>query len=906
MSYDLGNDADPIRPASLPTLSDANLRRMWQASLAVAGLVLLVLALWCFRAAYTDFLWFDHLGYRAVFVKIFVLKLWLFTAGAIVAGVVLMGNLYLADRFSKGESTLNQPPVVIRLLTAATLFSAVLVVMIGVPVFGGAASGRWETLLVFFNQVPFGIPDPQYFRDATFYIATLPVLHLAQGWFMGLAITAAVATLSLYLSIHAIRGIPRLTTRRMLQHGAALGVFLMLTIAAEHGLDYFELALSGNGIVAGATYTDVHARAPALWLMTGVALLAAAGFAGSNRFGGLKLMVGAFGLWLLVALLAGLIYPALYQRFQVDPNEFARERTYIERNIEATRYAYGLDRIQRAPFPVHGKLDSQAIRDNRETVDNIRLWDIQPLQDAYNQLQFIELYYQFLDADSDRYLVDGRLRQVLISARELDLDPERLPGEAQNWVNRTLQYTHGYGVAMSPANAITPGEGRPDYFIRDIPIKGKLPVTRPEIYYGESPVAFVVVGHSLPEVDPESSFQHYQGSGGVPLSSAFRRVAYAWQMGDINLLLSDQLTNDSRIQYRRNITQRVGTIAPFLELDRDPYPVVDGGGKLWWIQDAYTTTDRYPYSDNQTGRFNYIRNSVKVVVDAYNGSVDFYVADPEDPLLQMYSNAFPGLFQGFEEMPASLMDHIRYPIGLFSVQSDVYLKYHVTDSQVFFNQAEQWDVPLENKFGRIGVRVTPSYMVLKNPGMQEEEFVLMLPFTPAGDKKNLVGWLAARNDWPNYGQLITYEVPTNPQIDGPEQVEARIENDQTISQQFLLWSGAGSEVIRGQVLVIPIADTIIYVEPLYLQSTGLDYPELKKVIVADGNDVVMADSVDEGLALLIGEVAPGVGDSPPDGALPSVTLEQLEQVEETFSDISKSLDELEDALDNLRSTIGGR
>ena len=502
--------------------------------------------------------------------------------------------------------------------------------------------------------------------------------------------------------------------------------------------------------------------------------------------------------------------------------------------------------------------------------------------------------------------MDGRLRQVLISARELDLDPERLPGEAQNWVNRTLQYTHGYGVAMSPANAITPGEGRPDYFIRDIPIKGKLPVTRPEIYYGESAAAFVVVGHSLPEVGPESTSQHYQGSGGVPLTSAFRRVAYAWQMGDINLLLSDQITKDSRIQYRRNITQRVKTITPFLKLDRDPYPVVDGGGKLWWIQDAYTTTDRYPYSDNQTGRFNYIRNSVKVVVDAYNGGVDFYVVDPEDPLLHMYSNAFPGLFQGFEEMPAGLMDHIRYPIGLFSVQSDVYLKYHVTDSQVFFNQAEQWDVPLENKFGESGVRVTPSYMVLKNPGMQEEEFVLMLPFTPAGDKKNLVGWLAARNDWPNYGQLITYEVPTNPQIDGPEQVEARIENDQTISQQFLLWSGAGSEVIRGQVLVIPIADTIIYVEPLYLQSTGLDYPELKKVIVADGNDVVMADSVDEGLAMLIGEIAPGVGDDPLDAAPPSVTLEQLEQVEETFRDISKSLDELEDALDNLRSTIGGR
>ena len=345
-------------------------------------------------------------------------------------------------------------------------------------------------------------------------------------------------------------------------------------------------------------------------------------------------------------------------------------------------------------------------------------------------------------------------------------------------------------------------------------------------------------------------------------------------------------------------------------MDRDPYPVVDESGKLWWIQDAYTTTDAYPYSANLAGRFNYIRNSVKVVVEAYNGTVDFYALDPEDSLLRMYSKAFPGLFRDFDDMPAALRGHVRYPIGLFSAQANMYLRYHVTDPQVFFNQAQQWAIPLETRFGKQGVRVTPSYMVLKNPGEEKEEFVLMIPFTPAGGKQNLAAWLAARNDWPHYGELISYQVPTNPQVDGPSQVEARIQNDQTISQQFSLWSGAGSLVIRGQVLVIPIGDTIIYVEPLYLQSSGLAFPDLKKVIIADGDSVVMTDSVEEGLAKLIGDVPPEVGntivESGVEGAPPGVTLEQLDQVEEAFSDISKSLDELEDALDSLRSTIGGQ
>ena len=905
MSYDLSNDAEQPAPASLPGISAANLRWLRLGSLAIGFLVLLILVLWWAKSAYTDLLWFDHLGFRSVFVKIFILKLWLFVGGAIVAGSVLFLNLYLAYRFSRGDSTLGQPAGVIRLLTATAIGSAGLVVAIGAPVFGGAASGRWETMLVYFNKVPFGISDPQFSLDAAFFVVTLRMLHFVQGWFMGLAITVIVTSLALYMALYAIRGMGLVVAPRMLKHVAVLVVFLMLTIAAEHVLDIYELVLSDNGIVAGATYTDIHARIPSLWLMTAIALLVMVGFGVSSYYGGVRLMAGSFSLWVLVVLLAGLAFPALFQRFQVAPDEFALELPYIERNIKATRYGYQLENVEQVSFPASGTLDRQTIQENRATLDNLRLWDLQPLQDAYNQLQFMELYYQFLNMDSDRYVVDGRLRQTLLSARELD--PANLPADAQNWVNQTLQYTHGYGVSMSPATSFTPGEGRPEFFVQGIPIEGKLPVTRPEVYYGESAVEFVIVGHGLPEVDPQPDFQHYDGAGGVPLSSTFRRYAYAWQMGDINILLSDQLTEDSRIQYRRQIGRRVGAIAPFLELDSDPYPVVDEDGKLWWFQDAYTTSGRYPYSTRLAGRFNYIRNSVKVVVDAYNGSVDFYVVDTEDPLLEMYRDAFPGLFRDLDEMPSGLRDHMRYPAAIFSAQAHMYLRYHVTDPQVFFNQAEQWAIPLETRFGKRGVRVTPSYLVLKNPGEEKEEFILMLPFTPAGDKKNLVGWLVARNDRPNYGELISYHVPGNPQVDGPSQVEARIENDQSISQQFTLWEGAGSQIIRGQLLVIPIADTIIYVEPLYLQSEVLAFPELKKVILADGSNVVMADTVDQGLAMLIGDLPPEAANRPSDGIVPgAVGLEQLDQVEEAVSGFGEALDELEEALDSLRETLGGR
>ena len=915
MSYDLSNDAEQPPPAKLPAISTANLRRVRMGSLVLTLAVFLVLISWWAKTAYTDWLWFGQLGFRDVFFKIFVLKAGLFMGGALVAASALSMNLFLAYRFSHGESTLSQPEDVKRLLWALVVGSAFLTVVIGTLALGDAVSERWETFLFFFNRVSFGISDAQFSLDASFYVIDLRMFHFIQGWFLGLVITCIVTSFAFYIAVYGVRGLGFVLTPRMLGHAAAMGAWLMLVIAIGHALQIYELVLSDNGVVFGATYTDVHARIPALSLLTVIALLAMAGFGASRYYGGLRLMVGAFSLWVIVMLLAGFAYPALYHRFQVVPDQFARELPYIERNLAATRAGFQLDEVQTIPYPATGKLDVASIAENRATVDNIRLWDIQPMRDAYNQLQFIELYYQFQNMDSDRYVIDGSLRQVLVSARELD--PENLPEDAQNWVNQTLQYTHGYGVAMSPATTFTAKEGRPHYFLQDIPIKGDLPVSRPELYYGESPVDFVIVGHSLTEVDPNPEFESYAGRGGVRLNSGFRRFLYAWQMGDINLILSDRITGKSRIQYRRQINQRVKTVAPFLKLDADPYPVLDQSGRLWWIQDAYTTTRRYPYSTphipvlNEAGArrmdrgFNYIRNSVKVVVDAYNGTVDFYVIDPADPLVQIYRKAFPSLFKDIQEMPSDLRSHIRYPIDIFSAQAQTFLRYHVEDPQLFFNQSDQWAVPLESRFGKRGVRVTPSYLVLKNPGEDEEEFVLMLPFTPAGDKKNLVSWLVARNDSPNYGQLQSFQVPNNPQVDGPSQVEARIENDQEISQQFTLWEGAGSQVVRGQLLVIPIADRIIYVEALYLQSEVLAFPELKKVILADGNDVVMADSVDQGLAMLID----GDSDLIPattEGGDAMLELEGLDEIETAVTDLGDAVQELQEALERLRESVGGR
>ncbi len=908
MSYDLRNDADEPEGPSLPGVSEGVLRRVRSGCIIAVGLLFAFLILWWLRTVYTDLLWYGELGYRGVFTKILVMKLWLFIGGTIVTALALIVNFYSTFRFSQGPSTLPVSDETMRLLRALLVAAVVITVLTAAPVFGSAASGRWEIFLLFLNKVSFGVSDAEFGRDVSFYIVTLRMLNFIQSWVMGILIVSVVMSLLLYAGIYGLRGLNFFLAPRMLKHIGILGGLLMLSIAAGHVLSIYELAVSSGGLVAGAGYTDVHARIPVFWLMTVIASLGAAAFFASNYFGGLRLMAGSFSLWVIMVLLANLAFPALFQRFQVDPNEFEREQIYIDRNIEATRAAYHLDRVEQISVSAVGDLEANVIADNPAVIENIRLWDVEPLQDAYNQLQFMELYYNFLNMDSDRYVLDGELRQVLLAARELD--PDNLPDDARNWVNRRLQYTHGYGVAMSPATGFTPEEGRPEFLIHDIPIQGEIPVSKPELYYGESPAPFALVNSTAPEINPLGAGRHYDGDGGVKLGSTFRRLAYAWQFADINILLSDQISPDTRIQYRRQISDRVHALAPFLTMDDDPYPVVDEAGKIWWLQDAFTTSNRYPYSTLADEGFNYIRNSVKAVIDAFTGEVSIYVMDQDDRLLQMYRRAFPDLFLDFDQMPVGLQSHIRYPPGLFKPQANMYLRYHITDAQVFFNQADQWAIPQDTRFGQRGLEVHPSYLVLQMPDGDSEEFVLMLPFSPAGEKKNLVGWLTAQNDGANYGKLKAFTVPSDPQVDGPAQVEARIENDQTISQQFTLWDGAGSQIVRGQLLVIPVGDAIIYVEPLYLQSEVLAFPELKKVILADGRNVVMADSVSEGLAMLLEDGAPlidetvGGTETGVDGQA-NPASEDLQVIEETITELDKALKDIQEAVERLRESIGG-
>ncbi len=910
MSYDLTNDSEPAPAPPLPGISSTRLDRIHRWTMVLIALAAVGVCLWWMIGVYADWLWFGQLGYRPVYARITLIKTLLFSFGFLLSSLIISTNFYMALHLSTGPMARPLPPDFLRLLLAILRLIILLTVLTVSLAFGAMAADRWDLLLLLLNPEPFGVADPQFGRDVSFYVINLEFTRFVQSWFLALFITVMASSLALYAGIYALRGVSLVVAPRMLRHLGALGITLMVTIAVGHVTNIYGLTLSESGVVTGATYTDVHARIPVLWFLSGIALLSAAGFGASIYFAGLRLMVGAFSLWVIMFLLAGIVYPLLFQRFQVAPDEYAREEPFIRRNLEATRAAYGLNQVEESSYSVKDALTPAVAREYRDTLHNIRLWDARPLQDAYNQLQFMELYYNFSNMDSDRYVVDGRLHQVLIGARELA--PANLPTDAQNWVNQRLQYTHGYGVAVTPANGFTPGEGRPEFFVQDIPIQGKLPVVQPEVYYGEASIDFAIVNSGMSEVNPDPDYENYDGDGGVTLSSLFRRIIYSLEFLDINILLSDQVTPQSRIQYRRQVQERVKAVVPFLQVDSDPYPALDDAGKLWWIQDAYTVSARYPYATPSGDGFNYIRNSVKAVVDAYNGDVALYVVDPEDPLLRMYRRAFPDTFQELEAMPPDLQRHIRYPITLFSVQAQLYLQYHVTDPQVFFNQAEQWDIPLETRFGKTGISVTPSYLIMRLPGEEKEEFTLLMPFSPAGQKKNLVGWLAARNDPPHYGQLKSFQLPDDRQIDGPSQVEARIENDQEFSQQFTLWDGSGSEIIRGQLLTIPIADTIVYVEPLYLQSEGLAFPELKKVILADNTNLVMADTIGEGLARLVGEEL-----TPPDSAGSGGEIrsgpilrqweqaEQIEQIEASIKELEKALENLEISMENLRKSLRG-
>jgi uncharacterized membrane protein (UPF0182 family) len=862
--------------------------------LIIAGLVVFFLILSVIKGFYTEWLWFDSLEYGSVYTTIFQTRLVVFFIAAVIFCVLFLGNLVLATRLVPQSEAHFWPWAIVSRLRRIIKWGVVLGTALLSLIFGLVAQGNWQTILQFFNRQPFGVTDPVFHNEVSFYVFSLPFLQMFRGWLMGALIVILLGTLATYFFAYGVQRLKLDFSRAVLLHVAGLVICILGLFAWGYWLGIWELVYSSHGAVFGASYADMNARLPAQWILFIVVIIVAAVVLLSVFRRNYRWPLYGIGAWIVAAILVGAVFPALVQRFQVQPSELARERPYIEYNIEYTRSAYALDRIEEQSFPAEPAPSSQDIANNEVTINNIRLWDHRPLKDTYNQIQSIRLYYDFYDVDVDRYTIDDEYRQVMLSARELSA--EKLAGQAQTWVNRKLQFTHGYGAVLSPVNEITT-QGLPNLLLKDIPPSGVFDIERPQIYYGEKTDDYVIVKTDTQEFDypsgEENVYGRYEGEGGVHLDGFFRRLFYAWEFGDLNILISGELNPESHVLYYREIKERVNHLAPFLKLDNDPYLVIIDG-RLFWIQDAYTTTDRYPYSEPMASDLNYIRNSVKAVIDAYEGSVRLYVADPEDALIQTYQAIFPSLFTPMEQMPDSLRVHLRYPEGMFNVQAAAYRSYHMRDARVFYNKEDLWAVPLEVYFGSEQSVVQPYYIIMRLPDEEEEEFLLMLPFTPV-NKNNTIGWLAARSDGDNYGTLIAYLFPKDKLVYGPSQIENRIGQDTVITEQLALWSRGGSNVIRGNLLLIPIEDSNLYVEPVFLQAEGGGLPELKRVIVAIGDKIAMKPTLMESIMAIFGEEAPPV--EPP--------TEPTEPTEPVMGDVAELIEQArshyEKAQENLRA-----
>ena len=810
---------------------------------------------------YTDYLWFQEVKLVSVFTTVLGLKLLLGIAGGLLVALLLYLNVWLAARPTSGdvlvelEDPLGLPsrlviePLVRKFLLPGSLVLGFLAAM--------QAASEWETVLRFLNAQPFNALDPLFGRDISFYVFRLPFLETLYGWAMlllGASLLLVLVTYVLHRGVQITPQGPTVTTQAR-AHLLTLGALLLVVKAGGYYLDTFSLLTSVRGIVSGAGFSDIHATLPALRILAILALISAAVCIWQIGRQGFRVVLVALGV-LLVANVLGLgVLPSVMQRLRVVPNEMVAERPYIEQNIKYTRMAYGLDRIKEEEFPAEETLRAEDLRKNDATIKNIRLWDRRPLLVTYAQLQEIRTYYKFVDVDNDRYMVDGQLRQVMLSARELSY--RNLPSRI--WINERLTYTHGYGIVMGPVNRITP-EGLPDFWIKDIPpaSTGPIKVTRPEIYYGEiaNDVGgdYVFVKTRAQELDypagDKNVYTTYTGQGGVPVQSVFRKMLFALRFGDVKILLSNDIIGESRVMYHRDIEERVKKAAPFIQFDRDPYLVVGQDGRLVWIIDGYTTSNKFPYSEPVPGMGNYIRNSVKAVVDAYHGTLAFYLSDPADPVVATYAKAFPGLFQPLSAMPADLRPHIRYPQGMFTIQARMYATYHMQDPQVFYNKEDLWTIPKHMVEGQER-EMEPYYTIMRLPGEKSEEFILLSPFNPS-KKDNMIAWMAARSDGPDYGKLIAYNFPKQKLIYGPRQIDARIDQDPVISQQLTLWSQRGSQVIRGSMLAIPIEKSLLYVQPLYLAAEKGSLPELKRVIVSMGNQIAMEENLEASLAQLFG------------------------------------------------------
>ena len=803
---------------------------------------------------YTDWLWFIEIGHLPVLITGLTAEIKLGLAFGVLFFIVLYLNLLVAHRQPVGNRWPRPPEWVdlaVRTQIDPQIARGIPVLSIVAAFFGGLnASSQWPAFLLANNASGFGMSDPVFGNDFGFYVFKLPFLSFAQGWLTGTLILVTILTALLYV-YHGGLGIgPRglLIDGKTKRHLTGLIGVILAVKAAGYRLSAYELLSTTRGVVTGAVYSDVHARLPALNALTGLALIAALAVVVGGYARGWRLPVAAIVGLFAVQVLGVSVYPELLHRFRVLPNEIVFERPYIQENIKSTRYAFGLNNIEEQEFPAEENLTLQDLSRNDATIKNVRLWDHRPLLSTYRQLQQIRTYYDFVGVDNDRYGIDGEYRQVMLSPRELS--SRNLPGGA-NWINEHLTYTHGYGVAMGPVNRISK-EGLPEFMIKDIPPVSTVPlkITRPEIYYGELTNSYVFAKTKSLEFDyplgDKNEYTVYDGKGGVPVASLGRKILFSLAFGSMKILLSNDITPESRILYYRNILDRVRRLAPFLSYDHDPYMVITREGRLVWIVDGYTTTDRIPYSYQLQGLGNYVRNSVKGVVDAYDGTVTLYINDPADPVIRTYADIFPGLFRPLEEMPDDLRAHLRYPEDLFSVQARLYATYHMQDPQIFYNREDLWNIPSQGDQD-----MEPYYTIMKLPRETKEEFILMIPYTPA-NRDNMAAWIAARADAPHYGKLIVYVFPKQKLIYGPRQIEARVDQDGYISQQISLWNQRGSQVIRGSLLVIPIENSLLYIEPLYLSAEAGSLPELRRVIVAYGNQLSMQENLESALAAIFG------------------------------------------------------
>ncbi len=724
---------------------------------------------------------------------------------------------------------------------------------------GGGASAFWKEYLMFRHGVPFdGFPvDPIFGRNIGFYVFSLPFYNFLYGWFMTSLVIITIFTAVLHLFNGGISfGKNGIELSLFCRAHISILLALMVTL---YGLSYqisaYELLFSQIGKFYGAGYSAVNAKLIAYRVAEFISFIAA-GLLLFNVFKkSFKLPVIVMLTLIPVYFILGTIYPALQQRFVVVPNELDKEKPYIQNNIDFTRIAYGIDKVREIPFENKRELTYKDVKKNRDTLESVRLWDWRPLQQTYKQLQELKQYYYFNDVDVDRYILDGKKIAVNLSAREMSVNG--LPGNSQTWQNTHLMYTHGYGAVMSRVDRIT-SEGLPEFLIKDIPPKSdvNIMIDRPEIYYGEHDAPYVITNTSIKpgEFDypsgEENRYTTYQGTGGIKLDTLFKRFMAAVSYGDINLLISGNISSGSRLLIRRNIVEMAKSFAPFLELDDDPYLVISDG-KLYWMIDAYTQTDMFPYSTPITvgnERLNYIRNSVKIIIDAYNGKISCYITDQKDPIIRAYAGIFPGIFKDIKDMPADLKSHIRYPETIFNIQSHILLKYHMTNPNVFYNNEDAWSVPTQI-YENSEAEVHSYYLVTTLPGEKRSEFILILPFTPY-KKNNMLAFLTAKCDIPDYGQLQLYQLPKDKLNYGPMQIEARINQDPEISKQLTLWSQKGSSVIRGNMLAIPIEESVIFIEPLYLKAETSEMPELKKVIVSFADKIVMEQDLPTALEKL--------------------------------------------------------